>query len=168
MLLRFLDDFQDRPCKHSPSTIKKCAWSTGFLMVLAESSKFARTSDTFRPPRFPSLSATLADAQNSPRCTGFRTISAKSSILARTSDMFRLARVPFPSAFLMRNSGVPQMQLKPIEYQHFRLFYLLWCGGIVKITQVLQYFCDSLIVSQIALGGTPLQLSRNALGLMTF
>ena len=166
MLLRFLDDFQNRPCRPSPSTIKKCAWSNGFLMVLAESSKFARTSVTFRPPRFPSLSATLADAQNCPRSNGFSRVSAKLFKSARTSDSLGRTRVPFWSALLMRNGCAPKRQLKPIESQQFGSCYPPVIGGIVEFIQVLQCFCGSLTTSRIGLAGPPLQLSRNALGLM--
>ena len=68
----------------------------------------------------------------------------------------------------MRNSRVPKTQLKPIKFQQSGLFYLLGFGELVEITQVLQYFCDPAITSNIALAGTPLRLSRNALGLMCF
>ena len=68
----------------------------------------------------------------------------------------------------MRNFNAPEIHLKPIQYQQIRLFYLLGFGGIVEIIQVLQWFCDSLAIPQIGLATTPLQLSRNALGLMSF
>ena len=87
ILLRFLNYFRNRSCKHSPSIIKKCAWPNGILTVFAKSSILAGTSGTFRPSNFPSSSATLADAQNSSRSNGFSMLFTKSAILARTDDI---------------------------------------------------------------------------------